>query len=368
VAATLVGLPFAQAAQTTTTRGPQSARSTPDPVSLTATLAQKTVRYQQTDSVSGTVRYNPDPSDPAGPDQPLPGTPVTIQSSQPGSAPISVLTDDDGEYTANLPRQTVTATWTISAGGTPTLELAQQTLTLDVLVPTGFRQVVISVSAFRELNVKACLNVTSPGGSEVATDSPVTLQYAPAAKGPWKKLRTIKPRDGIEYCKQGTSIWQASVVAPLANAYYRLSFAGNSILESSTSSGLHRWRYRTKITAFKISPRRVTAMGAVTVSGRLWRHTRSWRPYAGRKVVILFRYHGRWFFYEHKPRTNWRGYFSGLFTVYVTSHWIAQYDGDKKHFASATKQLKVTVISGSGGRPVRRAAAVPRMAGLRPLT
>jgi hypothetical protein len=337
---------------------------TTDPVALTAALAKKTVRYNQTDSVSGTVTYQPDPVDPAGPFVPLAGTTVTIQGSAPGSKPITTVTNASGDFTATLPKQTATGTWTVSAGGGPLLEQQQKTLTLHVQLPTAFRQVSISLNAFRQLSIKACLNVTSPGGSEVATDPSVTLQYARSAKGPWKKLQTVKPLNGIEYCKSGPTIWQSTATAPVANGYYRLSFAGNSGLESASGSAHHRWRYQTKITSFKITPRTVAAQGTVTVSGRLWRHTKSWHPDTGRKVVVLFRYQGQWFFYTHEPKTNSRGYFSGLFTVFVTSKWIAQYNGDKTHYASATKQLKVTATSGGNSRLIRGARPTSHQPGL----
>jgi hypothetical protein len=151
-------------------------------------------------------------------------------------------------------------------------------LPVTVQLPTAFRQVTVSLSALRELSVHACLNVTSPGGSHHSVLAAVTLQHAPTAKGPWRKLRSIPAAKGSSYCRSGTSAWHATVLAPAANGYYRLRFAGNSGLQPSVSRVVHRWRYPTRITSFTVTPRRVTVKGAITISGRRWRHTTSWRP------------------------------------------------------------------------------------------
>jgi hypothetical protein len=286
--------------------------------------------------------------------QALGKTPVTIIRTSPGGQPaIHAVTTATGAFTANIPAQHATGNWTASAGGTALLDLATTKLTLHVQLPTDFRQVKIALSAFKALSVKACLNVTSPGGSPTPIDPSITLQYARSAKGPWKKLRTIKPTAGIAYCAAGSTIWQVTLGAPVANAYYRVSFAGDSGLQAAVSPAAHRWRHLTKITSFSISPHRVAVKGAVTVKGRLWHNTGSWHPYAGHKVVILFEYQGSWYFYQDEPRTNSLGYFSGRFTVYVTSPWIAQFDGDTTDFGTASKRIDVTVTSAA-------ALSVPR--------
>jgi hypothetical protein len=317
---------------------------TADTVHLTATLAKGTIKYGQTDSVSGTVTYEPAGSTKF---QALAGTKVTLARTSPAGQPnINVVTKANGSFTASIPAQHVTGKWTVSAGGTALLEVAQDPLTLNVQLPTAFRQVAIGLSAFRVLSVKACLNVTSPGGNKDSLTVPVTLQYARAARGPWKNLRTIgASRGGHPYCATGTSSWQTAVTAPLPNAYYRLSFGGNSGLQAAASAPVHRWRYPTRITGFNITPRKVAAQGVVTVSGRLWHNTGSWHPYAHRKVGILFRFRGQWYIYQAEPVTNSGGYFSGRFVVSVTAQWIAQYDGDTTNFGSASAQIKVTVTN-----------------------
>ena len=163
----------------------------------------------------------------------------------------------------------------------------------------------------------------------------------------------------MPYCPGRSPLWTISVNAPDQNAYYRLRFAGTQTLRVSVSKVRHLWREDTRITDFKVSPRHVHAKGAITISGRLWRAATTpalqvlagqpapWTPYAGRKVAIMFIYHGAAYVFNSKPKTNSQGDFSGLFTAYVTAKWLAQYNGDKTHFASPSPHVKVTVSGGS---------------------
>jgi hypothetical protein len=346
---------------TAATSAPVTVTERADQVGVKAKLGHATIKYGQADTVSGIVEYRPTAT---GAYQPLRGTTVTIARTTPaGQSPIKAVTKADGTFTAAIPAQKTAGSWTVSAGGTALLKAAKsKPMTLNVQLATSFKRVAIGLSAFKALSVKACLSVTSPGGSQKSFGSSITLEYASSAKGPWKKLRTIKPTTGIAYCPTGSPVWQATLAAPVPNGYYRLGFGGSSSLQRVTGRAVHRWRRLTKITSFSISPHRVRAMGAVTVKGRLWHHTSSWQPYAGHKVVILFRYRGEWFFYQDEPRTNSRGYFSGRFTVFVTSPWIAQFDGDTTDFASATRRIDLTVTSSA-------ARSLPRggFAGARPL-
>jgi hypothetical protein len=320
---------------------------TADQVSLTAKLAKGTIKYGQTDSISGTVSYQPN----AMPALvvPLPSAKVTITA--PGQKTIIATTKTNGTFTATLPAQHATTSWTVSAGGTALLTLDTAALKLNVQLPTEFKKVSLSLGAFRTLSVKACLNVTSPGGSKDVIIEPVTLQYAKGAKGPWKKLATIQPHENTTgYCAGGTPIWLGSARVPVANGYYRLSFSGSSGFQAAITAAAHRWRYLTKITSFKVTPHQVADQGAVTVSGRLWHDTGSWHPYADHPVLVMFLYKGDWFVYDAEPKTNSGGYFKGRFTVYETAPFIAQYEGDKTDFGVASSRVSITVTS-SGTLP-----------------
>jgi hypothetical protein len=222
-------------------------------------------------------------------------------------------------------------------------------------LPTSLRRVQLTLNPFRDLTVKACLVVAGSTASGAASTDSVTLQYKARASGPWRALRTIEPASGSAYCPAGSPVWQGAVIAPLASAYYRLSFAGTPALRGCVSRVVHRWRHLTRISPLQITPRRVAPKGAVTISGRLWRHDGSWRPYAHRKVAILFRYRGAWYRFAYEPRTNSRGFFTGRFTASVSARWLAEFYGAKLEFASVSRLITVTVGGGSGS--VRRFAA-----------
>jgi hypothetical protein len=329
--------------------------ASPTPIRLAAKFSQDAIEYGHTDEMTGTLRYYQS----AKTLKPLPSATVTIaRLSPPGQKKITTKTNAAGEFRARIPRQTATGTWAVTAGGTGLLGKALVTRTLAVHQTTGFKRTSIVLSASAVLTVKTCLLDTSPGRSGTRVNSPITLEYGHSAKGRWKQLITIEPTYGVPYCPGRSPLWNISVNAPDHNAYYRLRFPGTPTLRVSVSKVRHLWRQETRITDFKVSPHHVHAKGAISISGRLWRAATAknssssarsgpWTPYAGRKVTIMFIYHGAAYAFSPKPRTNPQGDFSGLFTAYVTARWLAQYNGDKTHFASASPHVKVTVSGGS---------------------
>lgn len=211
--------------------------------------------------------------------------------------------------------------------------------------PTVFARTAIQLGPFRVLTVRTCLEAAPPAGTGRPVAAPVTLQYRRSPAGRWHRLLTIRPAPG-NYCASLAPAWRATARAPATNGYYRLSFAGTAALRPSASPVVHLRRDLTRITSFQVVPHQVGRGAAITITGRLWRYTTTWLPYAGRHVVILFRYQGDWYYFLAKPRTNALGYFSGRFTARVTARWIAQYDGDAAHFGSATRSVAVTVNKG----------------------
>jgi hypothetical protein len=144
----------------------------------------------------------------------------------------------------------------------------------------------------------------------------------------------------------GLPVPAAASAAPApagTSGYDRLSFAGPAAPRPAASPAVPLRRDRTRITSFRVVPRQVRSGAAITISGRLWRHATTWRPYAWRHVVILFRYQGNWYYFLARPVTNALGYFGGRFTARVTARWIARYNGNATHFGSASRSVAVTV-------------------------
>jgi hypothetical protein len=319
--------------------------ATVDPIRLSAGFARQPIAYGKADAITGTLRYTSN-----GVMRRLPGVKVTVRRLSPGGQPrITATTNSDGDFRAVIPRQTSPGTWSISAGGTSLLGKAQVVRQLAVQLATGFRHVYMRLGAFSVLRIKACLIVTSGSRARQPVNSPVALQYTRRERGAWQRLATIDPVSGASYCPHRAPLLQATLVSPFPDGYYRLRYAGNQSLRLSVSKAEHLTRDQTRITSFRVTPRHVAANGAITISGRLWRHDRSgWHPYANRKVQILFYYQGAPYVFDSEPKTNARGFFTGLFTAYVTAKWIARYDGDKTHFFSMTPEIKVTVNHGNG--------------------
>lgn len=332
--------------------------ATPDQVRLSAKFRHPTINYRQDDTITGSVKYRS-----GGTLKPLAHAKVTISRvSQPGK-PSTVTTDAKGNFTAAERRLTIGGSWTVTAGGTALLGKAEVMLALNVRQQTGFRHVELSLSADRRVAARGCLVVTSQGSPGRTVNSPVTLQYSTrGSKGPWRKLATIRPEGGTKYCAAGSPVWRARLAAHSPNAYYRLRFAGSHGMQASSSKPVHLWRDSTKVTSFTVTPRQVAAQGAITISGRLWRHGGSWQPYANRKVAIQFQYRGKWYVFDFEPRTNSGGYFSGRFTVYVTAKWRAVYGGDKTHFSCTSSQIKVTVTNQNSQLPIAQPPPGTRLA------
>lgn len=330
--------------------------ATPTPIRLAAKFASNAIEYGRTDELTGSLKYYQS----AKTLKPLPDTTVTISRlTPPGQPKITVKTNADGGFRVRIPRQTASGMWAATAGGTTLLGKADVTRPLAVHQTTGFKRTSITLSAFGFLTVKSCLVDTSPGRSGTQVNSPIAVQYGYRARARWKQLVTVEPTYGVPYCPGRSPLWTITVRAPAQNAYYRLRFAGNQTLRVSVSKVRHLWREETRITQFKVSPRHVHVNGAITVSGRLWRaattknsgdsaRSGSWTPYAGRKVAIIFAYGGKEYAFDSEPKTNSQGDFSGLFTVYGTAEWLARYNGDKTHFSSSSRQIKVTASGNSG--------------------
>jgi hypothetical protein len=213
--------------------------------------------------------------------------------------------------------------------------------------PISFTRTVITLGVFRGLTVRGCLDETRPGQPARPVSQPVTLEYRTRPGAAWRRLRVIRPTAGSNYCATGSPAWSAMVTAPVTAAWYRLSFAGTAALSAAASRPVRLWRSPTRVTAYRVTPRRAADGAAITVSGRLWRHAAAgWVPDPRRHVVVLFRYRGDWYYFLSRPLTNALGDFSGRFTVHVTAVWVAQYDGDHTHFGSASAPVGVKVTGG----------------------
>ncbi|HEY1616089.1 MAG TPA: hypothetical protein VGG25_00645 [Streptosporangiaceae bacterium] len=313
---------------------------------LTARLSSAAVKAGQAVTITGTATYE---AAGASSYQPLPDTKVEVFDGDPFDTDYvpaaTATTGADGTYSVRLPARR-NVTYQVYAGGLPNdpatdnyLSTAQQDLPLKVALKLSLTKFSVSLSAFAVLSVKGCENASGLTDGEGLPSA--EIQYAAHRGGPWKRLGAIHFDETA--CGGGGEQVKGSFGARLASAYYRLATKGSADFQAADSTVLNRWRYLTKITSFQISPRKVARDHDVTVSGRLWRHTSAWHPYTGKKVMIAFEYKKVWYAYKKRPKTSSSGRFSIRLPVYVSAPWLAQYNGDSDHFASATRRIKVSV-------------------------
>lgn len=315
-----------------------------DPANLTAQRATSAVNYGQQVTLTGTVTYEPGSTW-----KPLPGTTVNLYTDifQPPVA--TATTGADGTFSLQI-TATSSEQFEAYAGAFPDgtgpnqyfLTSAEVTLPLTVALPVQISAFTAKLSPFGVLSVSGCMSVTTQPSPPF--HSTLTVQYSPGSAGPWTSLRVIAT--GSTACPGAPgSQFAGKVNVKLASAYYRVAYLGAPGYQPAVSAALHESKYLTKITAFTVSPASVARNHYVTVKGRLWQHLRSWKPYAGRKILILFTYRGKLYGYRKEPVTSSAGWFTARLKVLVSAPWFAQYNGDATHFASASKSVRVTATA-----------------------
>jgi hypothetical protein len=326
----------------------------PNPVHLVARLSPSVVNQGQSVTVSGTLTYKSGSTW-----KPVANAQISIWPVNYPPA-VTVVTDVNGAFSAVLPDQaksgTISVYFNYSNQFSLLLQQASRDLTLTVNQPTAIRLFSANLDSFARLSVKACLEITSPGGMNEQPNGVLDIMYSRNAAGPWRLLGKIWPSwNGTQYCPVAGANWEKTFIAPLANGYYRPVFTGSTGLLPSVGKVLHRWKYLTKITNFSVSPTSIARNGHVKVSGRLWKLGSRWLPYAGRRVMIIIKYRGVWYRYRGEPRTGSGGWFTGRFRAVVSGPLAAQYNGDATHFASISRLIRLTV-SGSALNAVPRTA------------
>jgi hypothetical protein len=278
-------------------------------------------------TLSGTLSYQY-----AGVTYPAASESLTIASSEAGFTPVTVSADGSGHFTYTTTAQTGDSVWTITFAGNDYLAGTQATLPLTVNQPTSIAHFTAGLSAFGVLSLKAC--VSTPLATRL------TYVYSASAHGPWRTLGTVAP--GTDSACTGTMVgFPHRFTVPLANGYYQARFASVPGAQASASGVLHEWKHLTRITGFKVSPTSVSKGGTVTVTGRLWVKSGTWKPLAHRRVAIYFEYNNTIYVYVKEMTSNSTGRFSGRYRVEVTAPWIAQYNGDSTHFASDSAVITV---------------------------
>ena len=305
------------------------------------------LRYGQKAALTGTVQYLLGARWTA-----LGGAAVHLEV---GSSSLgSVTADKNGHFRSSLPT-TRGATWqaTVSAG-----TLTQQASAIGnliIAVPLRVRSFTASLQADGEVKASGCLQVTVP--VRYGPQTTVDIQYSARKSGRWKSLGRLQLHNRARKQRSchgaNESYFSGDIRHRLASAYYRADFPASYSFLSAVSGVVHAWRYETRITSFRVRPHVVVSGHTVTISGRLWQHTNSWKPYANRLVEYVYHVKGTSFWGKlGTSRTSARGDFR-LSAVAGQGSFVAvtyvEYRGDRHHLAVRSAGIALTIKESSSG-------------------
>ena len=339
-----------------------------DPAKLTAHLSSSAVTRGGTDTLSGSVEYQPGGT---GSFLPLKApTSLSISEPYPSQASFTAQTGANGDFSITLPA-TISATGlSVSVGGTAgsstsLLGYSDVQLPLSVIYPTTIASFKVSLNPDWELTYSGCFEYNSvlPNGESFSTPVKIAIQWAESPTGPWHTLTSNAPQGyGCGSYPQDVS-FGATVTAPVNYAYYRAVYAGQpltgatattggfELLSTSTSPAL-AWKYADRIASFSLSPTTVSNGGKITFKGTLQYYEDShWHDYSGQLVYILlgntngqFCVGGYSYCWVVRVKTNSSGRFSATVSdQFGTDDWVAQFDGSSTHLATDSPLVRVRV-------------------------
>lgn len=318
-----------------------TARTTP--TLLTAKLSTSRTSFGTTVTVSGTLTYKPGKSW-----VPLAGAQVVV--SPPGYSQSAPVTDSAGHYSTTFTAMNAgpATVYFNNVNAAPFLttnwlQPAQVTTkNLNVSLPTSITHFSATVDTRGFLHVHGCLGIDAIwSGSAYGGQHPMTIQYATRPSGPWQRLGTISLSDdsscGIAELEVS---FTGTLPVRLARAYYRAHFPGEpqqgEPWQPSTGPAQLAWKYLTKISPFKVSPRHVAQGGHITISGRLLQRTSGWQDFGHQQILIIFRRPGSKVWYViAKTKTGAGGRFSARVKDPFNAYWSAYYAGDATHYISS---------------------------------
>ena len=305
-------------------------------------VAPAHLKYGQKATLTGTLQYLYGTTWTA-----LPGT--TVHLAEGKTSLGSVKTGKNGSLTGQLPTNHG-ASWRATADAAPLLQQASAIGNLSISVPMRVKSFTANLSVLDIVKTTGCLQVTVP--VRYGPESKISIQYAARSRGPWTtlgklQLHNVAGAPGL--CRDANeSYFSGGIHAKLANAYYRADFPGTYSFQHAASSVIHAWRYQTRITNYKVSPRSISTGDKVKISGRLWLHRKSWKPYGKRRVDIVYNEKGTsyWAHLGKPVTTNAAGYFKetavgggGKFVAII----YAIYPGSKTDLEAQSPGISVAI-------------------------
>jgi hypothetical protein len=322
------------------------------PTELTATGAPAKVSYGQQVTVSGELSYEPGTTY-----EGLAGMSVVVVT--PGYPQLSIpVTDADGAYSASF---TATQSGPVfvyfnnaqyqESGSVPYLAPAQaETDQITVERQTSLTQFAATVTSSGIVNVHGCVGIADLPAGTADVAGTVTIQYSASTAGPWHRLGTIGQFNSEAGSTCGIATVEASYTGSftvkLARAYYRASFTpqASANLLGSVSTPVLAWKYSTRVESLKVSARRISKGGKLTISGQLLQDTKRWVPYGQQQLLVVYRKpNGKLWYSSVTVTTNSAGEFSATVKDSVSAIWSVLYAGNATHYDCRPAGIKVTV-------------------------
>jgi hypothetical protein len=313
-------------------------------------VVQAHLKYGEKATLTGTVQYRNGTTWTA-----LTGAAVHLFEGKTSLG--SVRAGKGGSFTATLPT-THGPAWRATLSSAILLQQASAIGNLTISVPMRVKSFAASLSVLGIIKAAGCLQVTVP--VRYGPETKIEIQYASRPHGPWTELGRLQLHSvagAPALCRDANeSYFGGSIRAKLANAYYRAYFAGTFTFQLTASSVIHAWRYQTRITDYTVSPRAISTGGKVRISGRLWWHGKSWKPYGKHNVDIVYNEKGTsyWARLGKPVTTSARGYFSaaaqggsGKFVAII----YAVYPGSKTDLAVQSNGIDVKINESTTSSP-----------------
>jgi hypothetical protein len=330
------------------------------PTSFVQPTATPAVFGQQT--MTGTLEYQSGLQQIAVPA----GVTIDATATPPGKQPVVVTTTtgSDGSFTMMLPAIFGTTSWQLSTADdlatTPFLAGTQATVSgTQLAFPATISRFTARVNKAGLLTVGGCLSSSDSGAPP--DDPALVLQYRTSLKAGWKTLGSVSTMPMLG-CAGAGFVAAGGEAAP--RAYYRATFAGDTVYQPASSASVLAWLYQERYTSFSVTPHAIKSGAKITVKGTLQYTSGNghWHAYAGQEVLIA--YSGKasnivWF-KQRWVKTNKKGQFSFTFADrHGTKVWSVDYPGNKNHYPKWAPTVKVTV---------RGHVSAVRTFGPRPLT
>ncbi|MFF9866456.1 hypothetical protein ACF1G0_13655 [Streptomyces sp. NPDC013953] len=190
----------------------------------------------------------------------------------------------------------------------------------------------VSLDAYAQLTVNGRVAVRDAALPHRNVD----LQWSRTGRDGWMKVTTLR--------LDGSSGFKTTVPAP-PTGYYRAVYKNTAFVTGAVGPVLYAGRAETRIKDFNASPEPVRKGGTITVTGTLLHRTPSWKAYAGKPVLILFRPKGdeQWYLMtEVKSAAN--GTFRRNFREVGDGSWVAVHAyPNSRHLVSASAEDYVDV-------------------------